>query len=230
MNINKRNLAVFASILLIVIVSMFVTNKINFGKTEYVVSPKEDQYVDNEESDDKEEISLESEEMDDVNENSEIVVFISGEVSTCGVVKMKFNSRLIDAVEKLGGLTQNADMNRVNLAIKLEDGAHYIIPSVYNNESQVIGNEVDSNDIEECVKQDSYDSSSSIQNKSSKIDINKASSSELKSLTGIGDVTASKIIEYRSQNGKFKTIDDIRMVKGIGEKKFESIKNDIKVN
>lgn len=230
MNVNKRNLVVFASILLIVIISMFVTNKINFGKTEYVVSPKEDQYVDNEESDNEEEISLESEEVDVQNENLEIVVFISGEVSTCGVVKMESNSRLIDAVEKLGGLTQNADMNRVNLAIKLEDGAHYIIPSVYNNESQVMGNEVDSNDSEECVKQGSYDSSDLIQNKSSKIDINKASSSELKSLTGIGDVTASKIIEYRSQNGKFKTIEDIRMVKGIGEKKFESIKNDIKVN
>ena len=99
MNVNKRNLVVFASILLIVIISMFVTNKINFGKTEYVVSPKEDQYVDNEESDNEEEISLESEELDVQNENSEIVVFISGEVSTCGVVKMKSNSRLVDAVE-----------------------------------------------------------------------------------------------------------------------------------
>ncbi|WFD11542.1 helix-hairpin-helix domain-containing protein [Tepidibacter hydrothermalis] len=230
MNFNKRSLIVFVSILLIVIISMFATNKINFGKTEYVVSPKEDKYIDNEESDSREEISLEGEDIDVENENSEIVVFISGEVSTCGVVKMGSNSRLVDAVEKLGGLTQNADMNRVNLAIKVEDGAHYIIPSVYNDESQVIDNEVNSNDSEECLKQDSYNNSNSRQSTSSKIDINKASSSELKSLTGIGDVTASKIIEYRSQNGKFKTIDEIRMVKGIGEKKFESIKNDIKVN
>ena len=230
MNVNKRNLTVFVSALLIVIISMFITNKISFGKTEYIVSPKEDNYVDNEESDSKEEISLESEELDVQNENSEIVVFISGEVSTCGVVKMESNSRLVDAVEKLGGLTQNADMNRVNLAIKLEDGSHYIIPSVYNNESQVMGNEVDNNDGEECVNKDSYSNSNSREDSTSKVDINKASSSELKSLTGIGDVTASKIIEYRSQNGKFKNIDEVKNVKGIGEKKFESIKNDIKVN
>ncbi|MEJ8554284.1 helix-hairpin-helix domain-containing protein [Tepidibacter sp. Z1-5] len=230
MNFNKRNLTVFVSILLIVIISMFVNNKINFGKATYVVSPKEDKYIDKEESDMTEEISLESEELDAENEDSEIVVFISGEVSTCGVVKMESNSRLVDAVEKLGGLTQNADMNRVNLAIKLEDGAHYIIPSVSNNESQVIGDEVNSNDSEEYVNQDSYNNSNSSQGATSKININKASSSELKSLTGIGDVTASKIIEYRSKNGKFKTIDEVMNVKGIGEKKFESIKNDIKVN
>lgn len=230
MNFNKRNVIVFASILGIVIISMFVTNKINFGKTEYVVSPKENKYISKEESDSMEEISVEDEDLNIENENSEIVVFISGEVSTCGVVKMESNSRLVDAVEKLGGLTQNADMNRVNLAIKLEDGAHYIIPSVYNNESQVVDNKANSNDSEECITQDSHNDSDSRKSTSSKIDINKASESELKSLTGIGDVTASRIIEYRSQNGKFKTIDEIKMVKGIGEKKFESIKNDIKVN
>ncbi len=230
MNFNKRNLTVFASILLIVIISMFATNKINFGKATYVVSPKEDKYIDEEESDMKENISLESEDLNFEDENSEIVVFISGEVGICGVVKMESNSRLVDAVEKLGGLTENADMNRVNLAIKLEDGAHYIIPSVDNNESQVIGDQLNSNDSEEYVKQDSYNDSNSRENVLSKININKASSNELKSLAGIGDVTATKIIEYRNQNGKFKTIEEVMSVKGIGEKKFESIKNDIKVN
>ncbi|WP_099187398.1 helix-hairpin-helix domain-containing protein [Tepidibacter mesophilus] len=225
MNFNKRNLTVFGSILVIVIISMFVNSKINFGKAKYVISSKEDKYID-EESDMKENISLESADLELEDDNSEIVVYISGEVSTCGVVNMESDSRLVDAVEKLGGLTQNADSNRVNLAIKLEDGSHYIIPSINDKEIEVMGDGVNSND---SVKQDSYSDSNSNEMVSSKININEANANQLKSLTGIGDVTASRIVEYRSQNGKFKAIEDIMMVKGIGEKKFESIKNDIKV-
>jgi competence protein ComEA len=209
---------------------MFINNKINFGKSVYVVSKEEDKYIDNEENNINEEnISLESEELLIEDENSEIAVYISGEISTCGVVNIKSGSRLIDAVEKLGGLTQNADMNKVNLAIKLEDGAHYIIPSSKDKEIQEDYNE----NIENNTNYNSYNNSSDNSNYNeteiSKININRASESELKSLTGIGDVTASRIVEYRKQNGNFKTIDEIRMVKGIGEKKFESIKNDITV-
>ncbi|CAH2214163.1 helix-hairpin-helix domain-containing protein [Tepidibacter aestuarii] len=234
MNFNKRNCTVFFSILLIVTISMFVNNKINFGKAVYVVSPKEDKYIE-QENDIKENISLESEELGIEDEDLEIAVFISGEISTCGVVNMKNDSRLIDAVEKLGGLTQNADMNRVNLAIKLEDGAHYIIPSVEDKEIQADSND----DIENDTDYNNYSNSNNNYNSdnhynsnetvSSKVNINRASASQLKSLNGIGDVTASRIVEYRSQNGNFKTIDEIMMVKGIGEKKFESIKSDIKV-
>jgi competence protein ComEA len=62
-----------------------------------------------------------------------------------------------------------------------------------------------------------------------KIDINTAGETELTQLPGIGSVTAQKILDYRKANGSFKTIDDIKNVSGIGDKKFEQIKDKIKV-
>ena len=64
-------------------------------------------------------------------------------------------------------------------------------------------------------------------NKIEKVNINTASQTELETLNGIGPSTALKIINYRSQNGNFKKIDDIKNVPGIGDSKFENIKNDI---
>lgn len=61
------------------------------------------------------------------------------------------------------------------------------------------------------------------------ININKASKEELQKLTGIGESTAKKIINYREEYGKFKTIEDIKNVSGIGDAKFEAIKKDITV-
>ena len=61
------------------------------------------------------------------------------------------------------------------------------------------------------------------------ININKASKDDLKTLTGIGESTAKKIIDYREEYGKFKTIEDIKNVSGIGDAKFEAIKKDITV-
>lgn len=59
------------------------------------------------------------------------------------------------------------------------------------------------------------------------VNINTATQTELETLTGIGPSTALKIINYRKENGKFKTIEDIKNVPGIGESKFEAIKNEI---
>ena len=68
------------------------------------------------------------------------------------------------------------------------------------------------------------------QNRNSKVNINVATQSELESLPGIGPSTALKIVNYRKENGKFKTIDDIKQVSGIGDSKFNNIKNLIAVN
>ena len=66
-------------------------------------------------------------------------------------------------------------------------------------------------------------------NKTSKININKATSEELSTLPGIGESTAIKIINFRQENGKFNTIEDIKNVQGIGDAKFESLKDLISV-
>ena len=146
-----------------------------------------------------------------------ITVFISGEVKNPGVVTIDTEKRLSDAVNELGGTTENADLNKVNLAIKLKDESHYVIPKVgenledYNNvglENDVVTNLNDKNNL---------------------ININTASIQELDNLPGVGQSTANKIVNYREENGKFNSIEDIKNVNGIGEKKYEELKNLISI-
>ena len=76
-------------------------------------------------------IETSTEKSDDTSkQNSEIAVYISGEVKKPQVVKMKTGDRLVDAVEKCGGMTKDADLNAINLALLLKDEAHYIIPKI----------------------------------------------------------------------------------------------------
>lgn len=141
--------------------------------------------------------------------NSEIMVDICGAVKNPGVVTLVEGDRIIDAVNKAGGLTDKADRKRINLAKKIYDGEKIIIPE--------IGEKI------QVVEQ------SEGKNKDDRINLNTATKSELKSLNGIGDVLAERIIEYRNKNGMFENIEDIKKVTGIGQKKFDGFKNYIKV-
>ncbi|SHJ51347.1 helix-hairpin-helix domain-containing protein [Tepidibacter formicigenes] len=224
MKVNMRNFIIFLTILAVVFIGILFSGKINFGKTVYVVSPKDT--INDEENIEKsinnEEEYIKNEKIE-IDEDSKIVVYISGEINTCGVVNLNNGDRLIDAVEKLGGLTENADLNKVNLAIKLEDGCHYIIPKIGGDTQE---ERISSKDTSE--KYNNYNANNN--NNSSKININTASVNELNSLPGIGNVIAVRIIEYRKQNGTFHSISDIKNVSGIGNKKFEGIKDLIIVN
>lgn len=142
-------------------------------------------------------------------EEGTIIVHISGQVNKPGVVELENGKRVIDAVELAGGLKNDADIDRINLAKKLVDEEKIYVPK--------IGEEV-SIELSESI------TTTSDQNQSGKVNINTCSKSELVGLPGIGDVLADRIIEYRSAN-KFSTIEDIKNVSGIGEKKFESIKD-----
>lgn len=140
-----------------------------------------------------------------------IFVHISGAVNNEGVIELENNSRIKDAIENAGGLKENADISNINLASILEDGVKIYIPTIEENEEEV------NNAKNECNYNDNY------------ININTATQTELESLPGIGPSTALKIINYRKENGKFSNIEDIKKVSGIGESKFNSIKDLIKV-
>ena len=165
------------------------------------------------------------------NEETEekIVIHITGAVKTPGIVKLNDGSRIEDAIEAAGGLTEDADISNVNLAYVLDDGTKIKIPSLsdYNigDVEDIITDESGEGIIEEV---DSATSSNS-KNSSGNININKATEAELDTLPGIGPSLASKIIEYREQNGKFSSIEDIKNVNGIGDSKFEDIKDLISV-
>lgn len=147
-------------------------------------------------------------------ETAQIFVDIGGEVKKPGVYQVSENTRLFQVIEMAGGLTEYADADHVNRASFVEDGQKIIIPvkgSEYANGSDLASEYADSIIPDEGL-----------------ININTASADELKTLTGIGDVTAEKIIEYRSSKA-FKSKEDIMSVDGIGSKTYEKIKDRITV-
>ena len=152
-----------------------------------------------------------------------IVVHVSGAVNNDGIIELEEGSRVSDAIEKAGGLKENAYTKDINLAYKVEDEMKIYIPTI--DERNKYSEENDKDAADNKFKNDS----TNIKDKNSKININTATKEQLESLPGIGESTSIKIIEYRNQNGKFKDIQDIKNIKGIGESKFNNIKDKIDV-
>ncbi len=155
------------------------------------------------------------EENNEIEEDVIIMVHISGQVYKPGIVEIELGKRLIDAINLAGGLKKEADLDRINLAKKLVDEEKIYVPKV--------GEELNDDIIDSQVT-----IVSSSPNTNGKININKCSQKELESLPGIGEVLALRVIEYRNSN-VFKIIDDIKQVSGIGDKKYEAIKDLITV-
>lgn len=157
--------------------------------------------------------------------DDEVIVHVTGSVKSPGVVKLKEGSRIEDAIEAAGGLTENADISKVNLAFVVEDGTKIRIPSSLD-EDIGDGDVVDSGSGENIVVEENTTSSGK---NGQIVNINKATVTELETLPGIGASLAGRIVEYRSQNGKFASVEDIKNVSGIGESKFNSIRDFISV-
>ena len=146
-----------------------------------------------------------------------IKVYICGSVKDPDVYEMEDGERVVDLLEKAGGPTDEACLDVVNLAQILIDGQRIYIPS---NEEITSGNTLffssndylDNNSLEAVV-----------------ININHATCQELKSLPGIGEVIAKNIVDYREKYGLFSKEEDLKNVKGIGEKKYETIKDMITI-
>lgn len=148
-----------------------------------------------------------------------IKIHIAGEVKNSGIYELEKECRISDAIEKAGGITPDADLTNVNLAYKLSDGQKIIIPSI---EQENNGNYIIEESGENIIENEKN-------TKNSKININTAGITELITLPGIGESTAQKIIDYRDENGKFENIEDIKKISGIGESKYNLLKDYIKV-
>ena len=161
---------------------------------------------------------------EDIAIEENITVHIIGEVKYTGVVVLKEGSRVVDAIEAAGGETDDADLNSLNLAYMLNDGEKIYVPNKQETKDE------NKNYIEEGggtnISQAGTDQNNS---KNEKININTAGEDELMKITGIGESTAKKIIEYRNQNGRFKTIEDIKKIPGIGDSKYNNMKEEIRV-
>ena len=191
--------------------------------------------------------SLEIESTEETTKNEEeeysdtrIIVYITGAINKEGIYELPVNSRIADLIEKAEGTKEEAYIEKLNLTYKLEDGMKIHIPTKQEYEEQQkikqetnitedVTNEYITTDSGiSSIEKDKEDINSENTN-NDKININKATQTELDSLPGIGPSTAEKIIEYRKEKGKFKKIEEIKEVSGIGEAKYEKIKDKIEV-
>lgn len=137
-----------------------------------------------------------------------------GAVKIPGIFSLPEGSRVHDVVEKAGGATNEADLQGINMARPLFDGEQIIVPKITEGSYTEGGNP------ESAVGSGTA---------GGKININRASVSELTALSGIGESRARNIVSYREENGPFKTIEDIMNVPNIGAGIFSGIKEDISV-
>ena len=172
--------------------------------------------------------------------NNKIKIDIKGQVNSPGVYELDDSSRVIDAINIAGGLTDIANTSLINLSKKLEDQMVIII---YSNDEvlnsnvkeietvfKVIEKECECPNIknDSCINTELDNGSISDKENIGMININTASIEELMTLPSVGESKAQAIIEYREKN-KFTTIEDIKNVSGIGEALFEKIKEYISV-
>ena len=148
----------------------------------------------------------------EVSTSQETIIFvdIKGAVKNPGVYQMKAGDRVKDALEAAGGLTGEADSQKVNLAQRVEDQMVIVVPKVGEEATEI-----------------PTGATSKEASKEGKVNINTATVEELKTLKGVGEKKAEAIIEYRKKNGSFKTKEDLMKVRGIGKKLFESFQERI---
>lgn len=163
------------------------------------------------------EIEQPSDEPDQITQ--QLLVDVKGAVHYPGVYTLEEGQRIVDAIEMAGGYLEQANPSHINHAQKLQDEMVIYIPKI---------GEVVSESIEQLIQIPQQNSSTSTSS-SGKVNLNKAEESELTTLPGIGPSKAKAIIQYRTEQGTFQTIDDLKKVTGIGEKTFEQLKDLIDV-
>ena len=158
---------------------------------------------------------------DDADESSaksssaaEVYVDVDGAVVRPGVYRLKDGARVSQAIDAAGGLTAEADVTGLNRASKITDGQKIYVPTVGEQQAAAAVGGADSAAV-----------ASGAGSSSGLVNINTASAAELQTLSGIGPSMAQSIIDERTKNGAFASVDDLMRVSGIGEKKLAKIKD-----
>ena len=162
--------------------------------------------------------TVSKDEKEDKNQKEEVVeqdlitVDVKGAVKSPGIYDLPVGSRINDAVQKAGGLTDNADSKSINLAQRISDEALVYVPTK-----------------EEATSQEAHSNASNTK-ENKKVNLNKASLEELKQVKGLGAKRAQDIIDHRESNGKFKSVDELKKVSGIGAKTIEKLEEYVTVD
>ncbi len=199
---KQKKIVIIVGIIIIIGILYFIYNGIDKKSTDQI---------------DNNMLSIENNTKENEGSKELVIVHITGAVKTPGIVKLPEGARIEDAIDKAGGLTEDADISDVNLAYVLEDGIKIKIPTISEEKNEeIIINSCGEGIVEKEISNNS-------ENKI--ININKANETDLQTLPGIGASLAGRIVEYRNSNGKFNEIEDIKNVSGIGDSKYENIKN-----
>lgn len=208
MLITKKEKLLFL-LVLVLAVALSGTIYINYSKSSQLIFESNGESGETEEKE-----TLETKEKE--NEIKMIGIHIAGCVKNPGFIWIEEGKRLYDAINYIGGVLPEADLDMINLSKVLCDEEKIYIPgkgeldnpeniAVYSiSNTSVTGKQSGNND---------------------KVNINTADETQFETLPGIGPVLAKRIVEHRINMGMFKSIDDIRSVSGIGEKRFEDIKD-----
>ena len=226
---DKKKIIIIVVVILILFIAYLIYENINKSSSEIDFNTLLDG-TENEEKQNKSENIVENDQSktnETANIEETIVVHITGEVKKEGVIYLKKGARTVDAIKQAGGETKEADLSQVNLAYELQDGQKIYIPNKNEKISQyIIGTNGETmNDSSASTGSES----TSYNKEGTKVNINTANQSELDSLPGIGPALAQRIIDFREENGNFNSIEDIQNVKGIGDSKYEDIKDKIVV-
>lgn len=147
-----------------------------------------------------------------------IVVYVCGEVQKEGVVTLPVGSRIYQAIEMAGGVTEEAEASWLNLAEVLTDGVRIYVPGK---------EEVSEGKL--AIPEGTGNSTGISEASDGLVNLNQASKEELMTLPGIGEAKAEAILQYRTEHGTFSSIDEIKNISGIKDGVFEKIKDKITV-
>ena len=219
---KKKEIIIVSIILILLILTIFYW--LNLKKNNKKVIKKDKEVVQKLEKKDEKEVE------------KSVKVDIKGEINNPGIYELDESMRVIDVIELAGGLTNNADTSVINLSKKLKDEMVIIIYSKYQvknfeatKEKEKVVEEKCIQENENALKNDACindNNSKDTNTNQDKVNINTASLEQLQTLPGVGESKAKSIIEYREKQ-KFKTIEDIKNVTGIGDSLFAKIKENI---
>lgn len=241
---NKKKLILLCSLLILFLLSTFLLfQKNNMNKDNIVYENLVEEKLEANSKSNLKEEKIEEEKI-------YYYVDVKGYVNNPGVYSIEKGKRVVDVINKAGGLKKDANTSLLNLSMEVRDAMVIIVYSnselnnyqalqEKNKTTEEICHEniqndacicnTESDDTSKINETSSKDEATSSNEVSSKININKASLEELMTLKNIGESKAKAIIEYRTTVGLFKTIDEIKNVSGIGDTIFESLKDFITI-
>lgn len=195
--------AVIGVVAVIVLVTVLATGRLSGAVTasEFAVTP-----AGSEQSETAGAAQVETE------ESSTVFVHVTGAVEQPGLCEVAAGSRVADAVQAAGGFSEQAVTDSVNLARVVQDGEQIHVASV---EEATQAAQVPTAATEGAASAPG----------AGLVNINRASEDELVSLPGIGESIAARIVSDRQANGPYQTIEDLKRVSGVGDKKFEAIRD-----